>query len=172
MVGGALKSIVAPKLNGEGLVVNSLLEDHQKSLWVRAHQGIYRIRGTDVDHYQTMDGLSGELVRAFFEDREGNLWAATSKGIEITYQHSFSGYGSDRRAAELLTVQPLVHYNFNKGFYLRSSGVWNLDYGNHVGEIPIGFGAGKVWTLPGGTVMNCFVEPQYSVYRTGTGAPI
>jgi hypothetical protein len=52
----------------------------------------------------------------------------------------------------------------------RSSGIWNLDYGKHVSEIPIGFGVCKLWTLPGGTVMNCFFEPQYSVYRAGTGA--
>ena len=124
------------------------------------------------------------LPVASHKDLGDGKWQAGAAGIVVTerswglmaavisYQHSFSGYGSDRRVAELLTVQPLVHYNLNKGFYLRSSGIWNLDYGNHVREIPIGFGAGKVWALPGGTVMNCFVEPQYSVYRIGTGAPI
>jgi len=93
-------------------------------------------------------------------------------GAIISYQHSFSGYGSDRPTTRLVSVQPIVHYNFNKGYYLRSSGIWNLNNGSHASEIPVGFGAGKVWTLPGGTVMNIYVEPQYSVYRTGTGAPI
>jgi hypothetical protein len=93
-------------------------------------------------------------------------------GTVISHQHSFSGYGSNRRAAQLLSVHPLVHYNFHRGFYLRSSGIWNLENGTRVNEIPIGFGAGKVWKLPGGTVMNGYIEPQYSVYRSGTGAPI
>ena|ERR1039458_6312296 len=58
MVDGVLKSFVAPKLNGESLEVMALLEDHQNNLWVgTSNQGIYRIRGTDVDHYQTL--LSG-----------------------------------------------------------------------------------------------------------------
>jgi hypothetical protein len=92
-------------------------------------------------------------------------------GTVVTYQHSFSGYGPGRPTAELLTVQPLVHYNFLKGYYLRSSGLWNIDRDRHVNSIPIGFGAGKVWKLPGGSVMNLYAEPQYSVYRTGTGAP-
>lgn len=93
-------------------------------------------------------------------------------GTVITYQHSFSGYGS-RPPAKSITVQPLVHYNFNKGYYLRSSGIWQLNYGNNHGkEIPIGLGIGKVWTLPNGTVMNFYVEPQHSVYRTGIGAPV
>ena len=94
MVDGAMKSFVAPKLNGESLEVMALLEDHQKSLWVGTHQGIYRIRGTDVDHYQTMDGLSGELVQAFFEDREGNLWVATSKGIDMFHDLRVSSFST------------------------------------------------------------------------------
>jgi len=92
-------------------------------------------------------------------------------GTVITYQHSFSGYGS-RPPAELLSVQPLVHYNFKKGYYLRSSGIWNFDYGNHVSVIPIGFGAGKVSTLRSGIVMNLYLEPQHAVHHTGIGAPI
>jgi hypothetical protein len=92
-------------------------------------------------------------------------------GAVITYQHSFSGYGL-RPRAELVTVGPLAHYNFNKGYYLRSSGIWNLNYGNHVSDIPVGFGAGKVTTLPSGIVMNLYVEPQYSIYHTGAGSPI
>ena len=92
-------------------------------------------------------------------------------GTVITYQHSFSGYGS-RPPAEVLSVQPLVHYNFKKGYYLRSSGIWNFDYGNHVSVIPIGFGAGKVSTLRSGIVMNLYLEPQHAVHHTGIGAPI
>jgi len=124
------------------------------------------------------------LPVASHNDLGAGKWQAGAAGIVVTerswgllgaiisYQHSFSGYGSDRPTAQLVSVQPIVHYNFNKGYYLRSSGIWNLNYGSHVSEIPIGFGVGKVWTLPSGTVMNLYVEPQYSVYRTGTGAPI
>ena len=92
-------------------------------------------------------------------------------GTIITYSHSFSGHGSRHPPTEVVGVQPLAHYNFNKGYYLRSSGIWNFDYGNHVSVIPIGFGAGKVSTLPSGIVMNLYVEPQRSVHHTGTGSP-
>ncbi len=36
-------------------------------------------------------------------------------GTVIYYQHSFSGYGS-RPPAELLSMQPLIHYNFKNGY--------------------------------------------------------
>lgn len=84
MVDGALTAFVARGLNGETLEVLGLLNDHQNNLWVgTGNQGIYRIHDGDVDHYRSTDGLSGDLVGGFFEDREGNLWVATSKGIDM-----------------------------------------------------------------------------------------
>ncbi|HEY4051092.1 MAG TPA: two-component regulator propeller domain-containing protein [Acidobacteriaceae bacterium] len=83
LVDGSFKSFVAPKLNGETLEVTELLEDQQNTLWVGTlNQGIYRIHDTDVDHYRTTDGLSGGFVSKFYEDREGNLWATTAKGLD------------------------------------------------------------------------------------------
>src|SRR5579859_630478 len=35
-----------------------------------------------VDHFSSADGLSSNTVFQFYEDREGNLWAATSNGID------------------------------------------------------------------------------------------
>ncbi len=32
-------------------------------------------------------------------------------------------------------------------------------------------GVGKLWSLGGGTTLNSFVEPQYSVLRSGVGVP-
>jgi signal transduction histidine kinase/ligand-binding sensor domain-containing protein len=84
MVNDTLRSFLTPKLNGETLIVSALQEDHQNNLWVgTVTQGIYRIHGTDVDHYGSADGLSSDRVEAFFEDREGDLWVATSQGIDM-----------------------------------------------------------------------------------------
>jgi hypothetical protein len=92
-------------------------------------------------------------------------------GTIITYSHSFSGYGASHPSTQVVGVQPLAHYNFKGGYYLRSSGIWNFDYGNHNSVVPIGFGAGKVSTLRSGIVMNLYVEPQRSVHHTGVGSP-
>ena len=83
LVDGTLKPLILPKLNGETLEVTALFEDEQKSLWVgTGNQGIYRIHGTDVDRYQTTDGLSSDFIIKFFEDHEGDLWVATAKGLD------------------------------------------------------------------------------------------
>ena len=73
MIGGALKPFVVPKLNGEALDVEALLIDRQGSLWVgTGNQGLYRIHGTDVDHFGSVDGLSSDDMSRLFEDRDGN----------------------------------------------------------------------------------------------------
>ena len=84
MVDGGLRPFVAPKFNGETIAPDALLTDHQNDLWVGTeNQGLYRVHGNDVEHYGSSDGLSSDEVRCFFEDREGNLWVATTKGIDM-----------------------------------------------------------------------------------------
>ncbi len=87
-----------------------------------------------------------------------------------TYQHSFGG-SEGRARTQLITAQPIVTYNLPDGFYLRSSGTWSFDLENHTSVIPVGLGAGKVWTFGHGNSINAFVEPQYSVFRSGVGVP-
>jgi hypothetical protein len=93
-------------------------------------------------------------------------WGLT--GVTLTYSHSFAGPGPSVQA---IGVEPLILYNLDNGFYLRSTGIWNLGFGTEPSYIPIGFGAGKVWKLPDGTTLNLHVEPQYSVWADKTGAP-
>ena len=93
-------------------------------------------------------------------------WGLT--GVTLTYSHSFAGPGPSVQA---IGVEPLILYNLPDGFYLRSTGIWNLGLGTEPTYIPVGFGVGKVWKLPSGTTLNLHVEPQYSVYADKTGAP-
>ena len=81
---GILKPFLAPKLNGETLTVTAVLRcDHQENLWVGTLHGLYKIRGKNVDHYGSAEGLSGDVVRNIFEDREGNIWVSTSGGLDM-----------------------------------------------------------------------------------------
>ena len=91
-------------------------------------------------------------------------------GVLINYQHSFSG-NSSSPVGQVTTAQPIAHYNFHHGFYLRSTGVWTFNSFTHVQYIPLGFGAGKVWKRSNGDIVNFYIEPQYSVYHTGVASP-
>jgi signal transduction histidine kinase/ligand-binding sensor domain-containing protein len=83
LVESAWKPFVTPELDGSTLVVRTLFRDRENALWIgTSNQGIYRILGRRVDHFHSTDGLSSDWVLRFYEDREGNLWVATSKGID------------------------------------------------------------------------------------------
>ena len=63
------------------------------------------------------------------------------------------------------------HYNFHHGLYLRSTGLLVFNSGSGVKDIPVRLGFGKVWNFADGKTINFYMEPQYSVWRSGLGAP-
>jgi signal transduction histidine kinase/streptogramin lyase len=80
---GSWKSFQTRELDGNTIAVSALLLDRENTLWVGTiGQGIYRIRGRQVEHFRSSDGLSSDMVNGFFEDREGNMWVTTAKGLD------------------------------------------------------------------------------------------
>jgi signal transduction histidine kinase/streptogramin lyase len=70
-------------LKGEAINVSALFTDRAGDLWVgTANNGLYRVHAGQADHFGSADGLSSDAVQSFFEDHEGNLWVATSRGID------------------------------------------------------------------------------------------
>ena len=68
------------------LAIAYVAADSSGCLWVgTAGQGILRIAldgHTPVQRYTRNDGLSSNLIRSIFEDREHNLWVATENGLD------------------------------------------------------------------------------------------
>jgi hypothetical protein len=87
----------------------------------------------------------------------------------VTWQTDFAG-DEDRAGTNLLTAQPIGVLQIGGGFYVRSSGLWTFDLENDRYLVPFGVGVGKVFKV-GRTVVNAFVEPQYSVYSKGRAQP-
>lgn len=72
-----------PKAQDPPPSTNVLLRDRGGALWIgTARDGIFRTLHDNTDHFATEDGLSGDSVLRFFQDREGTLWVATAKGID------------------------------------------------------------------------------------------
>jgi signal transduction histidine kinase/ligand-binding sensor domain-containing protein len=81
-----------PGISGDA---NDVLFDRDGSLWITSSQGIKRVRfpeklGTRklaagdrlVETYKGADGLTDEPVHNLFEDREGNIWVNSGKGLD------------------------------------------------------------------------------------------
>src|SRR6202040_248294 len=77
-------SYVVPGFDGASVQASSLFLDRDNALWIGTlNQGVYRICDGRVDHYQSVDGLSGDAINSIYEDREGNLWIATDQGVDL-----------------------------------------------------------------------------------------
>jgi signal transduction histidine kinase/ligand-binding sensor domain-containing protein len=80
---GEWKPFVAPGFDSSTLKAWRLLLDRQNTLWIgTSGQGLYRISGGQVDHFGSSDGLSGNSISEVLEDKEGNLWVVTDRGID------------------------------------------------------------------------------------------
>ncbi|MCF8713991.1 hypothetical protein JM658_04045 [Joostella atrarenae] len=86
-------------------------------------------------------------------------------GALVTWQTSFAGQ-SDRESTNNAAVQPFYFWQLGEGFYLRGVPIWYFDFKNDAYSVPMALGLGKVVKV-GDTMINCFVEPQYSIITGG-----
>jgi signal transduction histidine kinase/ligand-binding sensor domain-containing protein len=83
LMNGVSRSYAVPGMDGATLAVVTLFLDRNKALWIGTEsQGIYRVYNGKADHFSSSDGLSSNSVQKFYQDREGNVWVVTSKGID------------------------------------------------------------------------------------------
>jgi signal transduction histidine kinase/ligand-binding sensor domain-containing protein len=83
LTNGTWSPFVSTGMDSSSWEVTTLLFDRDNTLWVgTANRGIYRINGSRIDHFGVGDGLSADFVNGLSEDREGNVWAVTTKGID------------------------------------------------------------------------------------------
>jgi signal transduction histidine kinase/ligand-binding sensor domain-containing protein len=81
---GKWTSYTVQGFDGARVNAQSLFIDRDNALWVGTEsEGLYRIHDGVADQYRRADGLSGDSVISFFQDREGNLWVTTDAGVDV-----------------------------------------------------------------------------------------
>ena len=175
LVHGKWNPFVTGGLDTSTLNVSALLVDREKTLWVgTTNEGIYRIRGQEADHFRGANGLSSDSVNGFYEDREGNLWVATSQGID-TFR--------DLRVLSFSSSQGLSADVVNSVLASRDGSIWIGNQGaldslrkGHITSIQQNRG------LPGSQVTSLFedragqlwvgIDDKLCIYKDGKFVPI
>jgi signal transduction histidine kinase/ligand-binding sensor domain-containing protein len=81
---GSFISYVVPGFDGATIRAEALLLDRHQTLWVGTlSQGLYHIHDGHADHYGAAQGLTGDGVHSIYEDKEGDLWITTDKGVDL-----------------------------------------------------------------------------------------
>jgi signal transduction histidine kinase/ligand-binding sensor domain-containing protein len=154
MTAGVLSYFSSPQLHTKilaGSYIESLHLDRQRALWVgTSNHGLYRIYNDQIEHFGTAEGLSGDFIYDFFEDREGNLWVVTTKGLDCFRELSVTSFS----ASEGLSSEEVdaVLASKNGGIWIGGSGSLELFDHGHVRSILAGKG------LPGTQVTSLFED--------------
>lgn len=62
---------------------NKLLRDRDGGVWIGTDgRGLLHVKDGKADVFAMPDGLSGNIACALFEDREGNIWFASERGLD------------------------------------------------------------------------------------------
>jgi signal transduction histidine kinase/ligand-binding sensor domain-containing protein len=62
---------------------NRLLRDRDGGLWIgTVERGLIHVHQGRTDVFTKSDGLSGDVILSLFEDREGNIWVASTGGLD------------------------------------------------------------------------------------------
>jgi ligand-binding sensor domain-containing protein len=80
---GVLSPYTAQGFDGGSLAPSTSYRDRAGALWIGTYSaGIFRANDSGVEHFTSKEGLSGDSIRDFHEDREGNMWISTDGGID------------------------------------------------------------------------------------------
>ena len=70
-------------LSNQELDSNRLLRDRDGGLWIgTVERGLIHVHQGRTDLFTKSDGLSGDVILSMLEDREGNIWVASTGGLD------------------------------------------------------------------------------------------
>jgi signal transduction histidine kinase/ligand-binding sensor domain-containing protein len=94
---------------------NWLLRDRDGGLWIGTYgAGLTHVHQGRTDRFVQADGLSGDFVDRLFEDREGNIWVATTDGLDRLRE----------LAVSTLSVKQDLSSNVNSVLGAADGGLW------------------------------------------------
>jgi signal transduction histidine kinase/ligand-binding sensor domain-containing protein len=94
---------------------NKLLRDRDGGLWIGTDGlGIIHVKDGKADTFTRAEGLSGNIACSLFEDREGNIWFGSEKGVDrfrklpVTALSTQQGLPNERTKSVLATTDGSV----------------------------------------------------------------
>jgi signal transduction histidine kinase len=92
---GQWEPLRVPGFDGSKLSAISAFWDREGGIWLgTSDAGLYHIHGNEFERFSSADGLSGDFVYGFYEDREKGIWVATSGGLDYFHPHNVTTFST------------------------------------------------------------------------------
>jgi signal transduction histidine kinase/ligand-binding sensor domain-containing protein len=142
-------NMVPPAPLGE-IPVLALLRDRESNIWVAAGaRGVVRITGSGMSWFRNWDARARGIATAVFEDREGNIWIGTSRGIERLRDGVFAAYPELPNASSDRTGPVYVDQSDRTWFATTDGGLFWLA-GDRARRVDVaGLSSDTVYSLDG-----------------------
>jgi len=141
---------------------NKLLRDRHGGLWIGTRQrGLIHTHSGRTDVFTKSDGLSGDISCSLFEDREGNVWFASSRGLDrfrefpVTTISTKQGLSSDYATSLVAATDGTIWVGTRDGLTRWSNGQTKIFR--------------KADGLPSDSVQSLFEDYRGRIWATFTG---
>jgi len=132
IAGGRVEAFRLPSWTSS-VAFDKALRTRDGSLWLgTSDSGLIHLHEGRLDTFTTSDGLSGNKILDLFEDREGNVWVSTLRGLDqfrsttAVTQTDLNGLKGRCRAV-LSARDGTLWASMTTGIYQRdASGLWQL----------------------------------------------
>jgi ligand-binding sensor domain-containing protein len=83
VIDGKTEAYSLPGTGAQRFKALRMLRDRNGGLWIgTTDRGLLHVHQGRTDVFTQSEGLSGDYINKFFEDREGNVWVATVNGLD------------------------------------------------------------------------------------------
>ena len=137
----------------------AMMRDRESNVWLAAGtRGLFRINSRGVTTIGATDGLTGAsrreraggTVTSFFEDRDGNVWLGTTRGVERLRDGAFTTYTVDEHLPTDGVGPIYVDPHGRTWFAPPAGGLYWLQDGAVREVVEAGLGDDVIYSIAGG----------------------
>jgi signal transduction histidine kinase/ligand-binding sensor domain-containing protein len=90
---GHWESVKVPGFDSSRIDALAVFRDHDGGIWLGTeNNGIYHIHGNEFEKFGIQEGLSGDYVLRFYQDRENGIWVVTSGGVDYFHPRKITTF--------------------------------------------------------------------------------
>jgi signal transduction histidine kinase/ligand-binding sensor domain-containing protein len=140
---GRWTPVKVPGFDGSKVTAMAVLRDSDGKIWLGTTEGIYHIHGNAFEKFGIVDGLSGDFINRFYQDRENGIWIATTGGLDYFHPRNVTTFSKrEGLASDNVDSVSATHDN---AVWLNSGDTLDFLKNGHIKALRVGRG------LPGPT---------------------